>query len=228
MELEDYEGFEDDEDIVDSGFSEADDDEDVVGSGFVVHRLADDQRLQWDPLSGGLDAFHVAGVTHRWEALQSADFAPGRELLLVPEPSNPHDPKAVGIWNSARTLQIGYYPEDASPDLRDRILAGEKFRLISLFQYRQNDNYGKRIGLRVLAIADDVRMSWPGEPSTKDAEYDLVRWQPDAPSKTRAHISAGAAPTGDTPLTLGLQGAGWTLIAIALFVFAILLFILAC
>ena len=59
----------------------------------------------------------VAGVTYRPEALPDPSFDPGRRLALVPEPANEHDPNAVGIWNEARTLQVGYVPAAVAPEL---------------------------------------------------------------------------------------------------------------
>lgn len=51
----------------------------------------------------------VAGVYHRPGA-QSEDFLPGRQLRVVPEPKNPHDPNALAIWNLLGTMQAGYVP----------------------------------------------------------------------------------------------------------------------
>ncbi|MCP9485618.1 MAG: HIRAN domain-containing protein [Gaiellaceae bacterium MAG52_C11] len=60
----------------------------------------------------------VAGVSYRIEALDDADFDPGRLLALVHEPDNEHDPSAVGIWNEAQTVQLGYVPAAIAPELR--------------------------------------------------------------------------------------------------------------
>jgi hypothetical protein len=52
----------------------------------------------------------VAGVSHHAEATQDPSFAPGEDLLLVPEPDNPHDPQAVSVWNAGRIRTAGYVP----------------------------------------------------------------------------------------------------------------------
>ena len=89
----------------------------------------------------------VAGVSFRADALGDASFDPGRRLTLVPEPENEHDPHAVAIWNEARTLQLGYVPRDAAPELR----GGEQ--AVSLWRVEG--------GLRVLIAPSDA---WIGMP----------------------------------------------------------------
>jgi hypothetical protein len=89
----------------------------------------------------------VAGVTFRPGNVDDASFDPGRRLALVPEPENPHDPNAVGIWNEKRTLQAGYVPRDAAAGLR-----GDE-QAISLWRPEG--------GLRVLIVARDA---WVGKP----------------------------------------------------------------
>jgi hypothetical protein len=59
----------------------------------------------------------VAGVSYRADALDDPSFDPPSRLALVPEPDNEHDPHAVGIWNGARTLQVGYVPAAVAPEL---------------------------------------------------------------------------------------------------------------
>lgn len=89
----------------------------------------------------------VAGVSYRVEALGDESFDPGRRLALVPEPENAHDPNAVGIWNEARTLQLGYVPAAVAPEL-----AGDE-QAVSLWRVEG--------GLRVLLAPADA---WLGAP----------------------------------------------------------------
>ncbi len=42
----------------------------------------------------------VAGITHYPAAVDLPDFAPGSEVVLRPEPDNPFDPNAVGVYGS--------------------------------------------------------------------------------------------------------------------------------
>lgn len=89
----------------------------------------------------------VAGVSFRPDAVADASFDPGARLALVPEPDNPHDPNAIGIWNEARTLQAGYVPRDVAPALERMEVA------VSLWRAGE--------GLRVLLAPAG---SWIGRP----------------------------------------------------------------
>jgi hypothetical protein len=119
--------------------------DEVAGSGF---RLVSDVPVR------DLYIVKVAGVSHRRDALQSAAFAPGSELALVPEPDNLHDPDAVGVWDAARTVQAGYVPRDTARLIRRRLQRGRIGRVISLWEWRQAGS-GERIGLEIL-IAPEV------------------------------------------------------------------------
>jgi HIRAN domain len=59
----------------------------------------------------GLLVSHVAGATHRPEAVASDEAAPGRPLTLRAEPDNPHDPHAVAVLTAAGE-SVGYVPCD--------------------------------------------------------------------------------------------------------------------
>jgi hypothetical protein len=84
-------------------------------SGFHLRDAGTGEPVRWeDPR---IRVVAVAGVTYRPEALPDPSFDPGRRLALVPEPANEHDPDAVGIWNEARTLQVGYVPAAVAPEL---------------------------------------------------------------------------------------------------------------
>jgi hypothetical protein len=113
--------------------------------GFHLRDAASGERVRWeDPR---LRVVPAAGVTYRPEALPDPSFDPGRPLALVPEPSNPHDPNAVGIWNEERTLQVGYVPAAVAPEL-----AGDE-QALSLWRVEG--------GLRVLIVPADA---WLGRP----------------------------------------------------------------
>jgi hypothetical protein len=80
------------------------------GAGFVVRRCRDGQRLRWEglPASDGIEAFPVAGTSYREDDINYGEFLPGRRLTLVPEPDNPHDANAVGVWDARQRIQAGY------------------------------------------------------------------------------------------------------------------------
>ena len=97
----------------------------------------------------------LAGSSYRLDALQDEAFAPGRRLVLVPEPENEHDPDAVAIWDAERRLQAGYVPAEVAPGL-----VGDE-QALALWEFR--DDEGRRVGLRVLLAPADA---WIQEPRT--------------------------------------------------------------
>jgi HIRAN domain len=116
------------------------------GRGYHLRDAATEEPVPWeDPR---IQVVAVAGVSYRPEALADPSFDPGRRLALVPEPDNPHDAHAVGIWNSDRTLQAGYVPAAVAPDL-----SGEE-QAVSLWRVEG--------GLRVLLAPADAWIGTPG------------------------------------------------------------------
>jgi len=69
----------------------------------------------------------VAGL-HFPNAAEHPDFAPGRDLVLRPEPDNPFDPNAIGVWNADATIQAGHLPAVIVRDLSR--LPGERHGLV--------------------------------------------------------------------------------------------------
>jgi len=59
----------------------------------------------------------VAGISHYPAAVDRPDFAPGNDLVLRPEPENPFDPNAIGVWNASGTVQVGHLPAVIVRDL---------------------------------------------------------------------------------------------------------------
>jgi hypothetical protein len=113
--------------------------------GYHLRDAASGEPVRWeDPR---IRVIAAAGVTFRPESLEDPSFDPGRRLELVPEPTNEHDPNAIGIWNADRTLQVGYVPAAVAPDL-----AGNE-QAVSLWRVDG--------GLRVLLAPADA---WIGLP----------------------------------------------------------------
>jgi hypothetical protein len=71
--------------------------------GFHLRDAATGERVRWEDQR--IRVVPAAGVTYRPESLPDPSFDPPSRLALVAEPSNEHDPNAVGIWNEERTLQ---------------------------------------------------------------------------------------------------------------------------
>jgi hypothetical protein len=113
--------------------------------GYHLRDAATGDPVRWeDPR---IRVVPVAGVSYRLEALDDPSFDPGRRLALVAEPDNPHDPNAVAIYNEDRSLQLGYVPAVAAPEL-----SGDE-QAVSLWRVDG--------GLRVLIAPADA---WLGTP----------------------------------------------------------------
>ena len=121
------------------------------GAGFRLRDAATGELVRGeDPR---IRVIKVAGVSYRIDALQDDAFAPGRQLALVAEPDNEHDPNAIGIWDSERRAQAGYVPAETA-----RELAADEWQAVSLWEFFEDD---KRGGLRVLLAP---RGAWIGLP----------------------------------------------------------------
>jgi hypothetical protein len=113
--------------------------------GYNLRDAASGEPVRWeDPR---IRVIAAAGVTFRPESLEDPSFDPGQRLELVPEPTNEHDPNAIGIWNADRTLQVGYVPAAVAPEV-----AGDE-QAVSLWRVDG--------GLRVLLAPADA---WIGLP----------------------------------------------------------------
>ena len=122
-------------------------------SGFWLRDAASGDAMKWD--DPRVRVVKLAGSSYRADALQDDAFAPGRRLVLVPEPENEHDPNAMAVYGAERRLQGGYVPAEVAPELR-----GDE-QAVSLWEFRGED--GQRIGLRVLLAPADA---WIQEPRT--------------------------------------------------------------
>src|SRR5207244_1018691 len=82
------------------------------GDGFRLRDAATEQIVRAeDPR---IRVIKVAGVSYRLDALRDDAFAPGKRLVLRPEPDNEHDPHAIGIWDEAGRLPAGYVPAETA------------------------------------------------------------------------------------------------------------------
>jgi len=123
-----------------------------------VVRVADGQRLSWEtlPRGDGIESLDVRGEAHRPEALQSPAFAAGASLALVPEPNNPYDANAVGIWDATRSKQAGYLPREHAARIAERLLRGEVPRCVVMWEEHRA---GQRVSLRVLLLRGDAAIT---------------------------------------------------------------------
>ena len=137
-------------------WSEPSGEEEAVGRGICVVRTADQQRFHWEALPDGLLSVPVSGTHFRKVALQSSAFAPGQTLSLIPEPYNPHDPGAIGVWDREGRSQIGYIPREHAPVVERMIRSGTLAGCVSMWEQLDGS---ARVALRVLIIRSglDIR-----------------------------------------------------------------------
>ena len=91
----------------------------------------------------------LAGFEHYADG-QDESFNPGSPLALVPEPDNPHDPAAVGVWNGDRTLMAGHLPHVI---VRELTVAHRE----GLVMWEQRAG-GLRVGVGVLVSREQVTL----------------------------------------------------------------------
>jgi hypothetical protein len=135
------------------------------GSGELVegrgYELRDERNrpVRWDDrrlASSGITVLKVAGSSYRAEELQDDVFRPGSRLTLRADPANEFDPDAVGVWDAAGRIQVGFVPREASGDIAER-LGQVSLEAWALWEWR--DESGRRVGLRMLVAPTDA----PGE-----------------------------------------------------------------
>ena len=143
---------------------------------------------------------HVAGVSYRQEALQSADLSPGVPVRLARERDNRHDPNAIAVWDSVRDEQLGYVPANLCPKLLALVPSGqsfdESFGAIMLSEFRSGSRSGPRAGLRILIgpVGGLMLQIQGDDDSAHEAEED----------KSLASLEAHAVATRDAPAHAGM------------------------
>jgi HIRAN domain len=91
----------------------------------------------------------VAGATYRPEALQDDRFSPGQPVSLRPEPTNPYDANAVGIWDVSGSIQLGFVPREHSERVAMDIASGTPLSGLMLREFRRSAD-GPRLGVHIL------------------------------------------------------------------------------
>ena len=99
----------------------------------------------------GLIVAGVAGVSHRPDALASDEAAPGRPLMLRPEPDNEHDPNAVAVL-LASGEPLGYVPRELAPQV------GRGWSAVVLREQRASPRDPRKGVTIVLARAESIAL----------------------------------------------------------------------
>lgn len=119
----------------------------------------------------------VAGLRFHAATKGDPSFAPGRRLVVRPEPDNPQDPGAIALWNADASLQIGYLPRETS----SKMTIAERVGLV--LHERLAD--GERIQVGVLLSHETVDLV--------TVERDL-EWGRRRVAQLKAQVARGLAP----------------------------------
>jgi len=95
----------------------------------------------------------LAGTSHTKEDLDNPSFAPGNQLILIPEPDNPYDPNAIAAWDLSQSYKAGYIPAHYTPEILDDLEDGHQLETVILST--SLDRQGKRNGLHILISGRD-------------------------------------------------------------------------
>ena len=107
----------------------------------------------WDEL--GVLVVNVVGASYHLENLSDPSFAPGQPLQLVPEPENPHDPRAIAVRNWTGDKTVGYIKKGSTSRLRN-LLRGRELRVMALScRYDQPPPAGRRVSLKIAIFRPD-------------------------------------------------------------------------
>jgi hypothetical protein len=123
------------------------------GSGFVLVR-PDGQRLSWERLDfaeDGLWSFEVVGEQFYPGVSASAEFTPGCEVRLQPEPDNPYDPNAIAVVGKGGA-KAGHVPANIAPGVL-QCLSG----CTTYVMWRHHKNPG-RADVRLLMAKNNIAL----------------------------------------------------------------------
>jgi 5-methylcytosine-specific restriction endonuclease McrA len=132
----------------------------------------------------------VVGVSFSSRSLQAPDFAAGMALVLVPDPENPHDEHAVGVWDAYRRRQAGWIPKTLSQTVAEGIQSGRLNHAMCLWEWTLN---GKRVGIEILVS--------PGFPVPEVSYLPETRRKTTPPRPRRTRRSRRGSPAGGSART---------------------------
>ena len=110
----------------------------------------------------------VSGLWHAGTDPLSDDFAPGRALTLVPDPENPHDPKAVGVWNAKQSKRAGWIPRSVAEGMAVADRVG-----VALLE---SIDESRRTALFIAVSREPIELMVAAEPMSKHVRSNLQRW----------------------------------------------------
>ena len=155
------------------------------------------------PAYGAAVTALIFGSEHE-EALQSPDFDPGSPVQLAPEPFDPHEPEAVGVWDAASLRQAGTLPAGPARVMSAALEHGLESRAVVLAEERSATD-DRREGLQLFVFSRALvevelpsevfeRPARPSRPRlvlVADGTGDVRWWDPSA---TRGPLAADELP----------------------------------
>ena len=134
--------------LVKGNFDPDGDETNFQWSGFHIHD-ENNHALSYaeaENLGLGIKIFCVAGAGDRSDELQREEFNPGEVLKLIPEYDNKFDRSAVGVWDRAGRVLVGYVPKECNKWIR-MAMTTPQHAAISLAEHRKD---GKRVILTIM------------------------------------------------------------------------------
>jgi hypothetical protein len=101
----------------------------------------------------GVVCIDVTGTTFRDGVLDDG-CQPCRQALLIPEPSNPHDPNAIAV-HTVTGVHVGYIPRDETAALHEWLSRGP---VGAAFMWERFDRTGRRYGVKVVAVPGHLEL----------------------------------------------------------------------
>lgn len=117
------------------------------------------------------DAFvtWLAGLRY-YDASRGSGFDPGASLIVRPDPTNPVDTDAIGVYDASGTLG-GNLPRSLVRDVQAR----ESWSGLSMLEHRRN---GQRVGLWLAVSHEPLTLRQPdGDAEPKWSTHELRRIQ---------------------------------------------------
>ncbi|MEX5721669.1 HIRAN domain-containing protein, partial [Geodermatophilus maliterrae] len=103
--------------------------------------------------AAGLLVSQLRGESYYRDSCRAGDFRPGQPVQLVPEPDNPHDDRAVAVFDATGRHRAGYMNKQKARAYLKRIAEGKDLTAISL---RGADLGVPTPQVAILAAAPDV------------------------------------------------------------------------
>jgi hypothetical protein len=124
----------------------------IYSSGYVPVDAAGNAFAESDHRTSHPRVAHcqVAGTHHNPSALADSRLDVGARVSLRPEPGNPSDPNAVGVWDASGSVQAGYLPATLSRTIARSLRGSAKLEGQVIRELRLASPTGPRIALYVL------------------------------------------------------------------------------